>query len=89
MSFLFRCCCRPFLKGGDDGSREFYKLLEIDQDASTEEIKRAYKRKSLALHPDKLAQRGQVLTPEDQARVRMYLGNCALVCRVVSWMFVW
>jgi hypothetical protein len=41
------------------------------QDASTEDIKRAYKRKSLALHPDKLAQRGQVLTPEDQARVRI------------------
>ncbi len=39
------------------------------QEASTEEVKRAYKRKSLALHPDKLAQRGQVLTPEDQARV--------------------
>lgn len=69
MSFLFRCCCRPFLKGGDDGAREFYALLEIDPDASTEEVKRAYKKKSLALHPDKLAQRGQVLTPEDQARV--------------------
>ncbi len=38
------------------------------QECSTEDIKRAYKKKSLELHPDKLAQRGQVLTPEDQAR---------------------
>ncbi len=93
MSFLFRCCCRPFLAGGDDGTRAFYDLLSLDkvctcacrirmplphppnpptphprQECSTEDIKRAYKRKSLELHPDKLAQRGQVLTPEDQAR---------------------
>lgn len=68
VSFLVRCFCRPFLKGGDDGRRDFYDLLEVSQDAGTEDIKRAYKRKSLALHPDKLAQRGQVLTPEDQAR---------------------
>ena len=38
------------------------------QECSIEDIKRAYKKKSLELHPDKLAQRGQVLTPEDQAR---------------------
>jgi hypothetical protein len=38
--------------------------------ATTDDIKRAYKKKSLLMHPDKLAQRGQTLTAEDQARVR-------------------
>jgi len=48
--------------------RSLASSLCLYQECSTEDIKRAYKKKSLELHPDKLAQRGQVLTPEDQAR---------------------
>jgi len=40
----------------------------VTQDASAEDIRRAYKKKSLQMHPDKLAQRGQTLSPADQAR---------------------
>lgn len=63
------CCCRACL--GSPTSREeesFYSLLGIDRDATSDEIKRAYKRQSLMMHPDKLAQKGQAVTAEDQAR---------------------
>ncbi|OEU18482.1 hypothetical protein FRACYDRAFT_165410, partial [Fragilariopsis cylindrus CCMP1102] len=46
----------------------FYQLLDIERDATPEEIKKAYKRQSLQMHPDKLAQRGEVVTEELQAK---------------------
>jgi hypothetical protein len=64
---FFLCCCKSFL-GSDDSEDDFYSLLSIDRDASVEDIKRAYKRQSLQMHPDKLAQRGQTVTEQDQAR---------------------
>lgn len=66
---FFLCCCKSFfgveepVEGGD-----FYELLGLEKDASAEDIKRAYKRKSLQMHPDKLAQRGKQVTEEDQAK---------------------
>lgn len=66
---FFLCCCKSFL--GDqssEGEENYYQLLEIEADATLEQIKRAYKRQSLQMHPDKLAQRGQVVTEEDQDR---------------------
>lgn len=66
---LFLCCCKSFLgSSNDDDEENFYGILGIERDASMDEIKRAYKKKSLQMHPDKLAQRGQIITPEDQAR---------------------
>lgn len=63
------CCCRACLGGGSrDEEESFYDLLGLERDASSEEIKRAYKRRSLDLHPDKIAQRGKVVTEADQAR---------------------
>jgi hypothetical protein len=35
----------------------YYEILEVSPSASTEDIRRAYKKKSLMLHPDKVAQR--------------------------------
>lgn len=66
---FFLCCCKSFL-GSEDQSNDsdFYSLLGLDKDASADEIKRAYKRQSLQMHPDKLAQRGKTVTEEDQAR---------------------
>lgn len=67
---FFLCCCKSFL-GADDATQEggdFYVLLGLDRDATAEEIKKAYKRQSLQMHPDKLAQRGQTVTEEDQAK---------------------
>jgi len=73
LAFLL-CCCKAILgplhspKDGGTGNSDFYQLLGVERDASPEDIKRAYKRQSLQMHPDKLAQRGQTVTEEDKAR---------------------
>ena len=43
---------------GDGDNQEYYQILEVSKRANAEEIKSAYKKKSLQMHPDKLAQRG-------------------------------
>jgi len=70
LAFLL-CCCKAILgplQGSKDGEETFYQILGIEKDASPEDIKRAYKRRSLQIHPDKLAQTGKVVTDEDRAR---------------------
>lgn len=63
---FFVFCCKSFL-GDDESETGYYALLGVERDASPDDIKKAYKRKSLQMHPDKLAQRGQVVTDELQA----------------------
>lgn len=41
----------------DAEERDFYQILEVPRNASVDDIKKAYRQKSLALHPDKIAQR--------------------------------
>jgi len=67
---FFLCCCKSFLGSAtsDNSQDDFYEVLGISTDATPEEIKRAYKRQSLQMHPDKLAQRGQQITEADQAK---------------------
>ncbi|KAL9184132.1 hypothetical protein ACHAXT_002218 [Thalassiosira profunda] len=66
---FFLCCCRSFLSSaGRDEDESFYDLLGVDPSATPEELKRAYKRQSLLMHPDKLAQKGQAVTPADRDR---------------------
>jgi DnaJ-class molecular chaperone len=65
---FFLCCCKSFLGSDNENGEDFYTLLEVDRDASPEELKKAYKKRSLQMHPDKLAQRGRAVTVEDQAR---------------------
>ena len=55
-------CCGSFFKGGDN--HENYEILEVDRNASQDAIKKAYKKKSLEIHPDKLTQRGIEVTVE-------------------------
>jgi hypothetical protein len=46
---------------------EFYDILGLDKGATTEQIRKAYKKKSLALHPDKIAQRRSSSITKEQA----------------------
>jgi len=53
---------------------DYYALLDVTNHAKADDIKKAYRKKSLQLHPDKLRQRGmkyegQIIT-EDEARAR-------------------
>jgi len=58
---------RAFVKKGD--TREYYNLLDIStKNPTTDEIKKAYKKASLTLHPDKLAQKGIEVTDEHKQR---------------------
>ena len=68
MADFFLCCFRSCLRGKDTNSTEYYELLGLPTSATNDDIKRAYKRKSLEMHPDKLAQRGITVTEEDLAR---------------------
>uniref|UniRef100_A0A7S1XIQ0 J domain-containing protein n=1 Tax=Phaeomonas parva TaxID=124430 RepID=A0A7S1XIQ0_9STRA len=63
--FLLSCCCGPLLTTEDD--EDLYALLEVPRNAPTDDIRRAYRRKSLRLHPDKVAQRGEQVTAEHRA----------------------
>mmetsp|Transcript_9085 Transcript_9085/g.12595 ORF Transcript_9085/g.12595 Transcript_9085/m.12595 type:complete len:624 (-) Transcript_9085:157-2028(-) len=65
---FFLCCCKSFLGSKRGSEEDFYELLGVERDATPEDLKRAYKRQSLQMHPDKLAQRGKEVTEADQAR---------------------
>ncbi len=54
---LFVLVAPAVLPASDAEDREFYDLLNLSRQASLEDIKKAYRLKSLALHPDKIAQR--------------------------------
>lgn len=56
----------------------YYDLLAIDTDATPEQIKKAYRKKALQLHPDK---RGN--TKEAQDDVRLYVWGDTCVCDYV------
>jgi hypothetical protein len=57
----FRCCCGGFLNPRGEGSKEFYETLDVPKTATHDEIRVAYRAKSLQYHPDKLRQRGETL----------------------------
>ena len=47
--------------------QEYYETLGVEKGATEAQIKKAWKKKSLEFHPDKLAQRGLTETPEMRA----------------------
>jgi len=51
----------------DDGEAGFYEILGVQSNATDAEMKKAYKKLSLRLHPDKIAQRGGDVTEQEEA----------------------
>jgi hypothetical protein len=54
--------CGACLKGERDTA--YYDLLEIERSANADQIKKAYKKMSLELHPDRLSRKGITVTAE-------------------------
>ncbi len=54
IKFFFQGFLPPETK---EPSSSYYEVLEITRNATTDEIRRAYRKKSLQYHPDKVAQR--------------------------------
>lgn len=53
----------------NEEDRDFYEVLGLQKSATEQEIRKAYKVKSLSLHPDKVAQRrASVITAEEAAK---------------------
>ena len=60
--------CKSCLKSGSTTS--YYEELGLEKShCDSEAVKRAYKKLSLTLHPDKIAQRGGVVTENDKAQL--------------------
>ncbi|VEU40429.1 unnamed protein product [Pseudo-nitzschia multistriata] len=65
-SFLFSALLPP-RDGGDDAEAGFYEVLGVEPTATDEELRRAYRKLSLRLHPDKIAQRGGDASAREKA----------------------
>ena len=74
LAWVFSAFLPPDDPNAPDQAEDYYHLLDVPKNATADDIKRAYRKKSLQLHPDKLRQRGmkyegQVITDEE-ARAR-------------------
>lgn len=56
-TFLLAKVFSALLPPVDSKERDFYDILGVPSDATNEQIRKAYKKQSLKLHPDKVAQR--------------------------------
>uniref|UniRef100_A0A7S2LIA3 J domain-containing protein n=1 Tax=Leptocylindrus danicus TaxID=163516 RepID=A0A7S2LIA3_9STRA len=64
------CCCGAFFDNGkkrDGGEDDYYTIVGVGRKATDDEIRKAYKKRSRELHPDKIAQReGRSATDQDR-----------------------
>lgn len=62
------CCCGAFFDSRrTSGKDDIYAIVGVSRKASDDEIRKAYKKRSRELHPDKIAQReGRTATDEDR-----------------------
>lgn len=80
MNRFVQFCCRSCLRGDGDNS-EYYEVLGVDKHADQDAIRKAYKKASLNIHPDKLAQHGIEVTNEHKLQ---FLKVCRLVACLSS-----
>jgi len=69
MSRLIKFFFGPILNP-EGNVTQYYDVLGVTPDATIQEIKRAFKLKSLEYHPDKLAQRGETIDSEKFRMIR-------------------
>jgi DnaJ-domain-containing protein 1 len=74
LAWVFSAFLPPDDPNAQNEVEDYYALLDVAKNAKADDIKKAYRKKSLLLHPDKLRQRGmkyegQIIT-EDEARAR-------------------
>jgi len=65
-SRLALCCLGPILNPERDN--QYYELLGVDRRCSQTDVKKAYRKISLEMHPDKRRQKGLDTTPEDRQK---------------------
>jgi DnaJ-domain-containing protein 1 len=64
--------------------KDYYKVLDVARDADDRAIKKAYKVKALALHPDKVCGAGQCKTKEESDRANKQFHEVAEAYEVLS-----
>ncbi len=67
-------------KGGADGEKSLYEVLDVEPDASADEIRRAFHRFALRYHPD----RYPTLGDEERARLEVWYRRGTEAYRVLS-----
>eukprot|EP00980_Cylindrotheca_fusiformis_P016712 scaffold5024_cov136-Cylindrotheca_fusiformis.AAC.41 len=67
-TFLLAHVFSALLPPVDPEEDDYYEILGLEKDATNEQIRKAYKVKSLKLHPDKVAQRGNMDREEAAAQ---------------------
>lgn len=64
--------------------KDYYKILDVPKDANEKAIKKAYKLKALALHPDKVCGAGQCKSKEESDRANKQFHEVAEAYEVLS-----
>lgn len=67
-TFLLAHVFSALLPPVDPAEDDFYGILGLEKDATNDQIRKSYKVKSLKLHPDKVAQRGDMNRDEAAAQ---------------------
>lgn len=67
-TFLLAHVFSALLPPVDPNEDDLYEILGLEKDATNDQIRKAYKVKSLKLHPDKVAQRGDMNREEAAAQ---------------------
>jgi preprotein translocase subunit Sec63 len=58
LAWVFSAFLPPDDPNSQNEVEDYYALLDVPKNANADDIKKAYRKKSLLLHPDKLRQRG-------------------------------